>query len=105
MYALFSYWQKNVLLSMYMATITPLFSRVVVLPESQEETTASGIVLAETANKEKPAQGKVIAVGPEAKVLKEGDTVLFKKYSPTEVTIDNEDYFLLDEEDVLATLA
>ena len=84
--------------------ITPLFARVVVKPQEAPETTASGIVIAPTASKEKPMQGEIIATGADCKAVQKGDTVLFKKYSPTEVELDGEEYFLLDEEDILATL-
>lgn len=86
-------------------TITPLFARVVVQPQEQAETTASGIVLAPNASKEKPMQGEVIATGPDCKAVKKGDTVLFKKYSPTEVGLGGEEFFLMDEEDILGTIA
>lgn len=86
-------------------TIIPLFARVVVRPDEAPETTASGIVLAPTANKEKPMQGKVIATGPDCKAVKNGDVVLFKKYSPTEVELGGEEFFLMDEEDILGTIS
>lgn len=88
-----------------MAGIVPFFARVVVEPETKESTTASGIVLAETSSKEKPQRGKVISAGPDAKAVKVGDTVLFKKYSPTEIEIDDKEYFILDEEDLLGKIA
>ncbi len=87
-----------------MAKIVPLFARVVVKPETKEATTASGIVLAETSSKEKPQKGKVISTGPDTKSVKEGDIVLFKKYSPTEIEIDDQEYFILDEEDLLGKI-
>jgi len=86
-------------------TITPLFARVVVQPKSAEETTSSGIVLPDTVSKEKPAQGSIIAVGPDCKAVKKGDTVLFKKYSPTEVELEGAEYFLIDEEDILGKIS
>jgi len=89
-----------------MATnITPLFARVVVQPKAAEEVTASGIVLPDTANKEKPEQGTVISTGNDCKSVKAGDIVLFKKYSPTEVKLDGVEYFILDEEDILGTIS
>jgi chaperonin GroES len=88
-----------------MAQIIPLFARVVVEPHEKEETTASGIVIAETASKEKPQRGKVISAGPDVKSLKAGDEILFKKYSPTEIEIDNKEYLILDEEDILAKVS
>lgn len=88
-----------------MAQITPLFARVVVKPKNKEETTASGIVLPDTASKEKPMEGSVIAVGPDCKAVKSGDTVIFKKYSPTEIEIGREEFFILDEEDILGKVS
>lgn len=83
--------------------IKPLEDRVLIEPISQEEKTKSGIVIPDTTDKEKPEQGKVIAVGPKATV-KVGDTVLFAKYGPQEVKIDNKEYLIAKEEDILAIL-
>ncbi len=90
----------------------PLSDRVVVRPEAAEEKTASGIILPDTA-KEKPQKGKVVAVGP-GKVsdsgntikmnVKKGDTVLYGKYSGTEVTFENEEYLIMRENDIFAIL-
>jgi chaperonin GroES len=75
--------------------------------------TKSGIVLPDTLNKEKPARGEVIAVGP-GKILdngqtakmsvKTGDQVVFKKYSPDEIKIDGQDYLVLSENDIIAII-
>ena len=90
--------------------LKPLGDRLIVQPIEQEEMTASGIVLPETA-KEKPMQGKVLAVGPGARKedgsrivpdVKEGDTVLYAKYAGTEVKISDKKYLILKETDVLA---
>lgn len=87
----------------------PLGSRVLVQPIEQEEVTASGIVLPETA-KEKPQQGKVLAAGPGdrndkgeriAMDVKVGDVVLFAKYSGTEVKMDGKKLLILRESDIL----
>lgn len=95
-----------------MPQIKPLGDRVVVRPTPREETTRGGIVLPDTA-KEKPQEGKVIAVGPgrvsdEGKLVppevKEGDTVIYAKHSGTEIRLDNEDYLILSERDILAKL-
>ena len=95
-----------------MPQIKPLGDRVVVLPSPRDETTKSGIVLPDTA-KEKPQEGKVIAVGPgrtteEGKLIppeiQAGDTVLFAKYSGTEVRLEEKDYLILTERDILAKL-
>ncbi|HUX86643.1 MAG TPA: co-chaperone GroES, partial [Chloroflexota bacterium] len=93
-----------------MPQIKPLSDRVVVQPTPREETTRGGIVLPDTA-KEKPQEGKVVAVGPgrvtdEGKTiapeLKEGDAVLYAKYAGTEVRLDETDYLILSERDILA---
>lgn len=90
--------------------LKPLGDRLLVSPIEQEEMTASGIVLPETA-KEKPMQGKVIAVGPGARKedgsriamdVKAGDTVLYAKYAGTEIKIDGTKYLIFKETDVLA---
>lgn len=95
----------------YMAlNLKPLGSRLVVEPIEQEDITASGIVLPETA-KEKPQKGKVLSTGPgdrdeEGKRIpldvKVGDTVLFAKYSGTEIKMDQKKMLILKESDVLA---
>ena len=93
--------------------LKPLGDRLIVEPVQQEEMTASGIVLPETA-KEKPMQGKVLAAGPGARKddgariamdVKVGDTVLYAKYAGTEVKIDDNKYLILKETDVLAIVA
>lgn len=90
--------------------LKPLGDRLVIKPLEQEEVTASGIVLPETA-KEKPQKGEVLAVGPGARDeegkriamdVKAGDKVLFAKYAGTEIKIDGEKLLILRETDVLA---
>ncbi len=89
--------------------LKPLGNRVVVKPSEKEERTKSGIVLPDTA-KEKPQEGKVIAVGPgeykEGKRVpmgvKVGDKVIYSKYGGTEVKIEGEEYLILREDDILA---
>ena len=85
-------------------TIKPLGERIVVKPEKQEEKTEGGIYLPETATKDKPQKGEVIAVGPDFKGVKKGDKVIFAKYGGTEVKLDGEEYLVLGEDDVLAIL-
>ena len=95
-------------------TLKPLDDRIVVLPKEAEKTTASGLVIPDTA-KEKPQQGEVLAVGPgrwsddkgthAALDVKVGDTVLYSKYGGTEVTIDGKDLLILTSRDVLAIVA
>jgi len=90
--------------------LRPLGDRLVVKPVEQEEVTASGLYLPETA-KEKPQQGKVIAAGPGARKdsgeralldVKVDDTVLYAKYSGTTIKLDGSEYLILKEADVLA---
>ena len=92
--------------------IKPLGDRVVVEPIEKEETTASGLVLPETA-KEKPQEGKIIAAGPgrldeDGKRIpmdvKEGDRVLYAKYAGTEFKLNDKKYLILGEKDILAIL-
>lgn len=84
--------------------IKPLGERIIVKPIKQEEKTKGGIYLPETASKEKPQQGDVIAVGPDFKDVKKGDKVLFAKYGGTEIKIEDEDYLVLGADDVLAII-
>jgi len=91
--------------------LTPLEDRIVVRPLEAEETTASGLVIPDTA-KEKPQQGVVLAVGPGRRAentgdlvpmgVAKGDTVVYSKYGGTEITIDGEDLLILSGRDVLA---
>jgi len=93
-------------------TIKPLDDRIVVTRTEPEQTTSGGIILPENA-KEKPQQGKVLAVGP-GKLLDNGDrakpdvaagdTILFGKYSGTELTVDGQEIIILKESDILAKL-
>ena len=91
--------------------LQPLDDRIVVRPSEAEETTASGLVIPDTA-KEKPQQGEVLAVGPGRRAdssgelipmeVKVGDTVVYSKYGGTEITIEGEDLLILNQRDVLA---
>jgi len=84
--------------------IQPLGERVVIKALEQESKTASGLYIPETA-KEKPQTGLVVAIGDSEEIkLKVGDKVLFAKYSGTEIKLDNEDYILMECNDVLARL-
>jgi chaperonin GroES len=92
--------------------VHPLDDRVLVKQSEAEERTAGGIVLPDTA-KEKPQRGKVISVGPGKLLdsgergkmsLKKGDEVFYGKYSGTEIKIDDEEYVILKENDVLAVI-
>jgi len=91
--------------------LKPLEDRIVVRPGEAEETTASGLVIPDTA-KEKPQQGEVLAVGPGKRSentgelipmdVSAGDTVVYSKYGGTEITVDGEDLLILSARDVLA---
>ena len=90
----------------------PLHDRVVVEPLEQEEKTAGGIIVPDTAQ-EKPMQGKVVAVGPGARGedgalqppdVKKGDTILYGKYSGTEVKIDDKELLIMRESDIMGIL-
>ena len=97
-----------------MSKLQPTSDHIIVKAVNDEITSKSGIVIPDTASKERPMKGEVIAVGP-GKVLengerrkmevKEGDKVLFTKYGPTEVKVDGEEYLVLNESDVLAVIA
>lgn len=93
--------------------IQPLADRVVIEPISIEEKTKSGIILPETIDKERPEQGRIVAVGSgrllengqrQPMEIKKGDLVLFTKYGPNEVKIDDKEYLIAKEEDILAIL-
>jgi chaperonin GroES len=83
--------------------IQPLADYVVAQAEKAETKTASGLYLPDKAQ-EKPKTAKVVAVGKDAKQIKVGDRILYKTYSTTEVKVAAEDYILVKEEDVLATV-
>jgi chaperonin GroES len=93
--------------------LQPLGDRVVVKPKPKEEKTKSGIFLPDTAAKERPMEGQVIAVGPgrrndEGKIVpmsvKAGQQVLFAKYGGTEFKIDDEEFLILQEKDILGVI-
>ncbi len=93
--------------------IRPLADRVVIKPQEREEKTKGGLFLPDTASKEKPQEGTVMAVG-EGRLddsgkriqvsLKAGDRVLFAKYAGTEIKLDDTDYLILAEKDILAVV-
>lgn len=97
-----------------MATqLKPLGDRVIIVPESAEQVTQSGIVLPDTAQ-EKPQSGKVLYVGPgrvtdDGKTIplnvKEGDTVIYAKYGGTEIKLEGKEYLIVRESDILAIKA
>ncbi len=93
--------------------IVPLYDYILIEPLKKEEKTKTGILLPETAEKEKPEQGKVIAVGPGKRLesgqlaplsVKKGQTVLFTKYGPNEIKVDDKEYLIAREDDILAII-
>ena len=82
--------------------LKPLKDHIVAKIEKPLEKTKSGILLGEA--KEKPAYAVVESVGPEVKAVKKGDKIIYKEFSTTEIKLDGENYIILKEEDVLATL-
>jgi len=97
-----------------MATLRPLADRVVIKPMAKEERTKGGIILPDTASKEKPQQGTVVAVGPGRMLdngkrvaidLSVGDQVVFAKYAGTEFkTEDEEEFIIISEKDIMAVI-
>lgn len=85
--------------------VKPLADRVIVRPAEAEEKTAGGIIIPDTA-KEKPQKGTVVAAGPGKKdepvTVKSGDTVLYGKYSGTEIQIEGDTYLIMRESDIFA---
>ena len=93
--------------------LRPLNDHVIIKPLSDERKTEGGIIIPDTVSKEKPEKGEVIAVGPgrindkgERATLdvKVGDKIVFTKYSPTEVKLENETYLVITESDILAVI-
>jgi len=93
--------------------IKPLADHILIESIKEEERTKSGILLPETVEKERPEQGKVIAVGPGRKTssgkiipleVRVGQKVLFTKYGPNEIKVDDKEYLIAKEEDILAIL-
>ena len=93
--------------------IKPISDYILIEPVKEEEKTKSGILLPQTAEKERPEQGKVIAVGPgkrneEGKIIplsiQVGQKVLFTKYGPNEIKVGDKEYLIAKEEDILAII-
>lgn len=93
--------------------LQPLHDQVILKAVTSEEVTKSGIIIPDTAEKEKPEEGEVVAIGPgkllengnrAAMEVKTGDKVIFKKYSPDEIKVEGEEYLILKEEDILAII-
>jgi len=94
-------------------TIKPLRDHILIEPIKEEEKTRGGIFLPDTATKEKSEQGKVIAIGEGKKTddgkivplsVKPGDIVLFSKYGPNEIKVDDKEYLIASESDILAVI-
>jgi len=93
--------------------IKPLYDHILIEPMKKEEMTKTGILLPDTVEKERPEQGKIIAVGIGKKLedgkiipleVKPGDIVLFSKYGPNEVKVEDKEYLIAKEEDILAII-
>lgn len=94
--------------------LKPLHDHVIVRAlDPKEEATAAGIILPETASKERPQQGEVIAIGPGKRLengerasmsVSVGQRVVFKKYAPDEVKVDKEEYLVISESDIIAVI-
>ncbi len=93
--------------------LKPLNDRVIVKPKDTVEKSKGGVILPDTASKEKPIEGTVIAVGPgklndngerTALEVKKDDQIIFSKYAGTEIKVDDESYLILREEDILAII-
>jgi chaperonin GroES len=86
--------------------IQPLGENILVMPVAAQEQTTAGIFLPDTASKEKPQQGKVVAVGTDEDILvKKGQNIIYSRYAGTEVTMDGVEYLIVKKEDVLAVIA
>ena len=83
--------------------IKPLGERVLIEQIEAETKTASGLIIPDSAQ-EKPLQAKIVSIGDEVKTVKVGDTVLYAKYSGTELNIDDKKYLMIELSDILATL-
>ncbi len=93
--------------------IKPLADYILISPDMENEKTKGGILLPESADKGRPEKGKVIAVGPGKKnsagkeipmEVKKGDTVLFTKYGPNEIKVDDKEYLIAKQDDILAVI-
>jgi len=93
--------------------LKPLHDHVIVKPIIEDEVTKAGIVLPDTVDKEKPEKGEVVAVGPGKLMdngqrgqmsVKVGDKVMFKKYSPDEIKVGDDEYLVISESDIMAVL-
>jgi len=95
-------------------SITPLNDKILIKPVTKEEKTESGIILPDTASKERPEEGEILAIGPgglsedgkrlSIDDLKTGDVVVFTKYGPQEIKVDGEELLLVSYKDILAKI-
>ena len=94
-------------------TIKPLSDHILIEPAKEEEKTKSGIFLPDTAQKDRPEEGTIIAIGSGKKTddgkivplsVKPGDKVLFTKYGPTEIKVEGKEYLIAREDDVIAVI-
>ncbi len=94
-------------------SLKPIGDHLIVKPVAKEEMSASGIIIPETVNKERPERGEIIAVGPGRMLengqrsvidVKVGDQVVFKKYAPDEVKVDDVEYLVIKADDVMAVI-
>jgi len=81
----------------------PLGNRVLVERVEEQTTTASGIIIPDNA-KEKPSQGKIVAVGSDVEHISAGDTVVFGKYSGNDISLDGKEYLILDADDIFGII-
>lgn len=88
--------------------IRPIGNRVLVKPKTEEETTKSGIVLPDTVDKEKKAEGEILAIGKGEKLaklgLQAGQTILFGQYAGEEIKLGQEEYKIINHDDILAVI-
>lgn len=82
--------------------LQPLFDNIIVSVDKRQEQTEGGLFIPDMVSEDRPQKGKVLSVGQEVQIVREGDEVVFKKYSPDEVKIGEETVLILKEEDVIA---
>lgn len=82
--------------------IKPTSNNILIEPFKESEKTKTGIIIPKTAEKEKAEKGKVLEIGKDVKEIKKGDMIIFVKYAPMELKIEDKEYLIAKEEDVLA---
>ena len=98
------YFYSNLPTEVHVATLNPIGPRIIAQREQSQSKTAAGIILPSSAQ-EKPTTAKVISAGSTVRSVKAGDIIIYKEYAATEITIDKEEYLVVNEEDVLATVS